>query len=156
MTDVRGHRMVRALPENGEPPWYFIGCVYAKGGSSVEGLAQRFGVNERQLRTYLAKHVTEAGKVRTDLEVKRLSLEVRGDLAKALGEAAKAISRGEPLSSQAVGQLKGLVDSAAKLFAWPVAKAVEVRVESGISGGEDAINLPLLRMSPEAMEALGE
>jgi hypothetical protein len=126
----------------------------------VVELARRFRVNERQLRTYLAKHVTEEGRVRTNLEVKRLSEEVRGDLARALSEASRAIVMGEPVSREAVNTIKSLVDSAHKLFAWPVAKAVEVNV--GVSNnvveqseGGGAINLPLLRMSPEAMERYG-
>jgi transposase-like protein len=146
MTDTKGFPKLRALPECKEPPWFFIAQLY-QAGSSVVDLAKRFGVNERQLRQYLAKHAAAGGKTRSDLEVKLASNQVRDDLVSSMLKASAALKSKEAFTRDDVATLEKLTNTATKLFAWPAPKPVESSSASG--DATDAINIGLLRLSPE-------
>jgi hypothetical protein len=145
MTDTKGFPKLRALPDCPEPPWHFIGQLY-QAGSSVVDLAQRFKVNERKLRAYLAKH-SATNKVRSDLEVKIASTLARDDLVSTLLKATALLKTKDQFAKDDLAALERLTNTAAKLFTWPAAKPVESITSANETN--DAINLSLLRLTPE-------
>jgi hypothetical protein len=153
MTDTTGFQKIRSNPPCHEPPWFQIGQRYQQGWSIVRLLKHYQGLKESDLRKYLATHCTTGGNVRTNLEVIQASNQVRDDLVSSLLNASALLKAKEAFNRDEIAALEKLTATAAKLFQWPAARPVDSVTLPAEAG---AINLNLLRLSPEQIRNAGD
>jgi hypothetical protein len=154
MTDTTGFKKLRSNPPCHEPPWFQIGKRYSQGWSVVRLLKAYPQLKEAELRKYLATHCTTGGKVRTNLEVIQASNQVRDDLVSSLLNASAMLKAKEAFNRDEIAALEKLTATAQKLFQWPAARPVESA--NALPSEAGAINLNLLRLSPEQIRNAGD
>ncbi len=132
------------------PPWHLIGELFASG-TSVEELAQRFGVPQKAIQRRLDVALSASGYVRSNAEISLCSKKVRADLVSTLVSFTSQLAdRREDLDDKDLIKLERLTNIAAKLFTWPMAKAIDLTIQP-VSPEKQAINLDLIKRAPESL-----
>jgi hypothetical protein len=111
-------------------------------------------LKESDLRKYISTHCTTGSNVRTNLEVIQASNQVRDDLVSSLLNASAMLKAKEAFNRDEIAALEKLTATAAKLFQWPAARPVDST--NGLETDAGAINLNLLRLSPEQIRNAGD
>jgi hypothetical protein len=140
------------IHKNNATPWHLIGQL-AANGKTVEELSAKFHVSPQRIQKRLNLAITQNGHVRSNLEIKEAGNQVKSDLVSVLLKLTKKLaSKHEPEPKDSV-ELTRLIDSAQKLFAWPNAKPVDASFMLNAPNIVPAVNLHLIRTSPEELRA---
>jgi hypothetical protein len=126
-------------------PWHFIGELFASG-LSVEELAGRFHVPPKAIQRRLDVALSSSGYVRSNAEISLCSHKVKSDLISALTRFAGELNekRDSPFDDKDLLRLERLTNIAAKLFTWPMAKAIDLSIQPSQPQNQ-AINLDLIK-----------
>jgi hypothetical protein len=138
--------------KNNAIPWHLIGQL-AANGKTVEELSIKFGVSQARITKRLNLAITENGHVRTNLEIKEASNQVKSDLVGVLLRLSRNFASKEEFEPKDAIELTRLIDSASKLFSWPNAKPVDASALLNASTIVPAVNLNLIRTSPQELRA---
>jgi hypothetical protein len=131
-------------------PWHFIGELFANG-SSVEELSARFNVPPKAIQRRLDVALSSSGHVRSNAEISLCSHKVKSDLISTLTRyAGQLADKRDSLDDKDLLRLERLTNVAAKLFTWPMAKAIDLSIQP-IQPQNQAINLDLIKRSPASL-----
>jgi hypothetical protein len=140
------------IHKNKAIPWHLIGQL-AANGKSIEELSTKFHVSQARIAKRLNLALAQNGHVRTNLEIKEAGNQVKSDLVSVLLKlSADLASKHNPDAKDTV-QMHRLIDSAQKLFSWPNAKPVDASIMLNASNIVPAVNLHLIRTSPQELRA---
>jgi hypothetical protein len=134
-------------------PWHLIMTMLADG-HLVDTLAAKFNVPASEIQRRAALSLSGTGYVRTTLEIKDASNQVKSDLTTVLVRQAADLAKQQTFSPYDITKLTMLVGTAAKLFAWPNPKAVDPTIAN--PNPKNAINLELIKTTPEQMRDLAK
>jgi len=140
------------IHKNKAIPWHLIGEL-ASRGESVKSLAHKFNVSEARINKRLNLALAQNGHVRTNLEIKEASNQVKSDLVGVLLKLSKNLASKDDAEPKDTIELARLIDSAQKLFAWPNPKPVDATVLLNASTIVPAVNLNLIRTTPDQLRA---
>jgi hypothetical protein len=140
------------IHKNSAVPWHLIGQL-AANGKSVDELSLKFGVSKARITKRLNLALAQNGHVRTNLEIKEAGHQVKSDLVSVLLKLTKNLASKDQPDPKDSHELTRLIDSAAKLFSWPNAKPVDPSIILNTANQTPAINLNLIRTSPEELRA---
>jgi hypothetical protein len=131
-------------------PWHLIGELFASG-TSVEELSVRFDLPQKAIQRRLDIALSSSGYVRSNAEISLCSKKVKADLVSALVRFASQLSdKHEDLEDKDLLRLERLTNIAAKLFTWPMAKAIDLSIQP-LSPQSQAINLDLIKRPPDSL-----
>jgi hypothetical protein len=120
-------------------------------GHSVDELANKFAVPAVEIQRRATVQISGTGYVRSNLEVRNASNQIRSDLTTVLLRQSAELAKQADYSPADVAKLSKLIDAAKTLFAWPSAKPQESASNDTSPG---AINLDLIKTTPEQMRNL--
>jgi hypothetical protein len=131
-------------------PWHLI-LTMLNDGHPIESLAAKFGVPEIEIQKRASVQISGTGYVRSNLEVRNASNQIRSDLTTVLLRQSAELAQQSDYQPNDVAKLAKLIDAAKTLFAWPNAKPQE---SPSIESPQGAINLDLIKTTPEQMRDL--
>jgi len=140
------------IHKNNAIPWHLIGELAAKG-KTIEELSQKFHVSPKRITKRLNLALTTNGHVRTNLEIKEAGNQVKSDLVSVLLKLTKNLASKHDPEPKDSAELSRLIDSAAKLFSWPNAKPVDATIMLNAPNVVPAVNLNLIRTTPDQLRA---
>ena len=140
------------IHKNNAVPWHLIGQL-AANGKTVDELSEKFRVSPNRIRKRLALALAQNGHVRSNLEIKEAGYHVKSDLVGVLLKLSKNLASKELTEPKDTIELTRLIDSAQKLFAWPNPKPVDATVLLNASTIVPAVNLNLIRTTPDQLRA---
>jgi hypothetical protein len=140
------------IHKNKAVPWHLIGQL-AANGKTVEELSSKFGVSKARITKRLNLAITQNGHVRSNLEIKEAGNQVKSDLVSVLLKLTKNLASKDQTEPKDSVELTRLIDSAQKLFSWPNAKPVDASIILNAANQTPAINLNLIRTSPQELRA---
>jgi hypothetical protein len=136
-------------------PWHLIARQW-KNGSSLDALSARFNVSIDQLKSKLAtRYDSDRLDIRTNAQIKLIGEQVKSDLVTALARISQSLANQPDISLRDAPALDRLINSAARLFSWPSPKPFESQ-STLTSGNTNAINLALIRTTPDQLKALSD
>jgi hypothetical protein len=138
--------------QNKAVPWHLIGQL-AANGMSVDELSEKFHVSPKRITKRLNLALASNGHVRSNLEIKEAANQVKSDLVSVLLKLTKNLASKHQPDTKDSAELSRLIDSASKLFAWPNAKPVDASILLNATNVVPAVNLNLIRTSPEELRA---
>jgi hypothetical protein len=144
--------MALMIQKNTAVPWHLIGQLSANG-KSVDELSSKFHVSPKRIQKRLNVALATNGHVRTNLEIKEAGNQVKSDLVGVLLKLSRNLATKHDAEPKDSVELTRLIDSAAKLFAWPNAKPVDPSIILNAPNVVPAVNLNLIRTSPEELRA---
>lgn len=120
-------------------------------------MTARFHVPIETLKKRLATaYDSERLDIRSDAQIKAVGEQVKSDLVTALARLSQQLANQDELTLRDAPALDRLISSAAKLFAWPSPKPVDAGSNALMSSNGNAINLALIRTSPEQLKQLSQ
>jgi hypothetical protein len=137
---------------NSAVPWHLIGQL-AANGKTVEELSAKFHVSPNRIQKRLNLALATNGHVRSNLEIKEAGNQVKSDLVSVLLKLTKNLASKHETEPKDSIELTRLIDSASKLFSWPNAKPVDASIMLNAANQTPAINLNLIRTSPQELRA---
>lgn len=137
------------IRENTAIPWHMI-CELWTQGRSIDELAKRFNVPQKEIQRRLDVAVSSSGYVRTNAEINLCSNHVKCDLVAVLIRLVRQLDNQHTDPDKSINRLDRLTTIAAKLFSWPSAKAIDVRAISDSSTNQ-AINPRLINTPPHLL-----
>jgi hypothetical protein len=140
------------IHQNKAVPWHLIGEL-ASRGESVKSLAHKFNVSEARIKKRLALALAPNGHVRSNLEIKEASNQVKSDLVGVLLKLSNNLASKDDSEPKDTIELSRLIDSAQKLFSWPNPKPVDASALLNASTIIPAVNLNLIRTTPDQLRA---
>jgi hypothetical protein len=138
--------------QNNAVPWHLIGQL-AANGKSVDELSEKFHVSKARIQKRLNLAIAQNGHVRTNLEIKEASNQVKSDLVGVLLKLSRNFASKEEIEPKDSIELSRLIDSAQKLFSWPNAKPVDASIMLNAPNIVPAVNLNLIRTTPDQLRA---
>src|SRR5258707_6623455 len=138
--------------QNKAVTWHLIGQLAAEG-KSVEELSKKFRVSPNRIKKRLNLALAQNGHVRSNLEIKECSNQVKSDLVGVLLKLSKNLASKKQTEPKDTIELTRLIDSAQKLFAWPNSKPVDATTLLNPSTIIPAVNLNLIRTTPDQLRA---
>jgi hypothetical protein len=138
--------------QNKAVPWHLIGQL-AANGKTIEELSSKFHVSQARITKRLNLALATNGHVRSNLEIKEAGNQVKSDLVSVLLKLTKKLASKTKPNPKDTVQMQRLIDSAQKLFSWPNAKPVDASSMLNASNIVPAVNLNLIRTSPQELRA---
>jgi hypothetical protein len=131
-------------------PWHLIGELFAEG-TPIDVLSERFNLPAKAIQRRLDVALSSSGHVRSNAEISLCSHKVKSDLISTLTRYASQLAeKRETLDDKDLLRLERLTNISAKLFTWPMAKAVDLSIQP-IQPQHQAINLDLIKRSPASL-----
>jgi hypothetical protein len=140
------------IHKNKAVPWHLIGQL-AANGKSINELSAKFHVSPKRITKRLNLALAQNGHVRSNLEIKEAGQQVKSDLVGVLLKLSRNLASKHETEPKDSVELTRLIDSAQKLFAWPNAKPVDASIMLNAPNIVPAVNLHLIRTSPEELRA---
>src|SRR5260370_38369228 len=140
------------IHKNNAVPWHLIGQL-AANGKTVEELSEKFRLSPQRIQKRLNLALAQNGHVRSNLEIKEASNQVKSDLVGVLLKLSKNLASKKQTEPKDTIELTRLIDSAQKLFAWPNSKPVDATTLLNPSTIIPAVNLNLIRTTPDQLRA---
>jgi hypothetical protein len=138
-------------------PWHLIAKQW-RSGSTLEALAIRYNVSIDNLKKQLAtRYDSERLDIRSNAQIRAVGEQVKSDLVTALARLSQTLANKSDLDLRDAPALDRLVSTAARLFSWPNPKPFDADLSNGtslLSGNTNAINLALIRTTPEQLKQL--
>ena len=140
-------------------PWFLI-CKEAARGFSLDGLSRRYNVPVDHIQFQLSRFIKEDGSLRTLGDINHASKRVHSDLVQTLEAMARDLAgSADKCTSDNLAKLNSLTVTAARLFAWPVARQIDGHSPASpehLNPLSNAINLALIATTPDQLRKLAD